>query len=140
MNTTRRIARWLGLGVLAVLGAGTLSALVACGPRPVYAEGLTGVNDVRAVLVVENNNFYDATIYLVLHNRRMERLGDVSGTSTRAILIRDRHSIDGHLTVAVQLVGNAGDVTTDGTYVARGSHPVLTITPYLKATVLTGYP
>lgn len=105
-----------------------LSALVlvmsACGAgqagseRPAEAEPSMDVT-----LEVENQNFYDARIYLLESGTR-RRLGSVPGNDTRSFRFRSRTD---QARFVVDFVGG-GEFTTTSIQVSPGDKVVLTVT------------
>jgi hypothetical protein len=99
-------------------------ALSACGARQTASEGPAEGETTREVtLEVENQNFYDARIYLLESGTRT-RLGSVPGNSTEALQFR---ALTDRAQFVVDFVGG-GEFTTTTIQVSPGDRVVLTVT------------
>lgn len=109
-------AKLLAIGALALVNA-------ACGARQAGVEGPEPGPAREVTVEVENQNFYDARIYLLEFGRRT-RLGNVSGNSTRVFRFR---SPPQEVRFVIDFIG-AGELTTTGIEVSPGDELVLTVT------------
>lgn len=111
------VAQFLALGALALV-------MSACGAGQTGTEGSAEAEPSRNVtLEVENQNFYDARIYLLESGMRT-RLGSVPGNDTRSFRFRARTDQAQFL---VDFVGG-GRLTTTRIQVSPGDTLVLTVT------------
>ncbi len=97
-------------------------AIVACGARRAADEGPAGGRN-EVMIEVENQNFYDARVYMVEFGRR-ERLGSVPGNRSRTFSFRVQ---PGEIRFIVDFIGS-GQITTDGIEISPGDELVLTVT------------
>lgn len=114
MNTA---AKLLAAGALAIVTA-------ACGARQAGGEGpAEGEPTYEVTIEVQNQNFYDARVYVIEFGRR-RRLGGVPGNSTRVFRFRTEPR---EVRFFVDFIGS-GDLTTTGLEVRPGDELVLTLT------------
>jgi hypothetical protein len=96
----------------------------ACGAGRAGSEGSAEAEpSLEVTLEVENQNFYDARIY-VLESGTRTRLGSVPGNSTQAFRFRARIE---QAQFVVDFVGS-GEFTTTPIQVSPGDRVVLTVT------------
>jgi hypothetical protein len=111
--------------VVVPLAVGALAlVLSACGAGQAGSEGSAEAEPSRDVaLEVENQNFYDARVYLLESGTRT-RLGSVPGNSTGSFRFRSR--ID-EARFFIDFVGG-GQFTTTSVQVSPGDQLILTVT------------
>lgn len=113
----KSVAMYLAVGALALV-------ISACGAGQVASEGPAEAAPSRDVtLEVENQNFYDARIYLLESGTRT-RLGSVPGSSTRSFKFR---AMTDQAQFVVDFVGG-GEFNTTTIQVSPGDQVVLTVT------------
>ncbi len=106
-----------------IAGGATAMVVAACGARQAGGEGPAEREPTFEVTIeVENQNFYDARIYLLEFGSRT-RLGSVPGNSTRVFRFRAEPR---EVRVYVDFIGS-GDLTTTGVAVSPGDELVLTL-------------
>lgn len=105
----------IGVGVLTV-------AIAACGARQAADQGSAAEPAYEVTIEVENQNFYDARVYLLKFGRR-ERLGSVSGNGARVFSFRVE---PGEVRFFVDFIGS-GEFTTRGMEVSPGDELVLIV-------------
>ena len=111
------VAEFLALAALALV-------MSACGAGQAGTEGSAEAEPSRDVtLEVENQNFYDARIYLLESGTRT-RLGSVPGNDTRSFRFRARTD---EAQFVVDFVGG-GEFTTTSIQVSPGDRVVLSVT------------
>ncbi len=108
-----------------LVGVSALALLISdCGARQAGGEGpAEGEPSLEVTLQVENQNFYDARIYLLESGTRT-RLGNVPGNSTRSFRFRSRTNAARFI---IDFVGG-GELTTTSVQVSPGDQLVLTVT------------
>jgi hypothetical protein len=110
--------------VLSLAVSAVALVLSACGAAQTGSEGSAQAEPSRDVtLEVENQNFYDARIYLLESGTR-RRLGSVPGNDTRSFRFRARTA---EARFVVDFVGS-GEFNTTSIQVSPGDHVVLTVT------------
>jgi hypothetical protein len=111
-----------------ILGLGCLLAAAPAGQAPaILAAGAQDSLPQRGMSIdVENDNFYDATIYAVRPGQR-QRIGDVTGLGKRSFTFRWP---DGDLRLEIDLLA-VGAYYTQVMDVQQGDRLQLTVLPYL---------
>ncbi|NIN72747.1 MAG: hypothetical protein GTO46_12655 [Gemmatimonadetes bacterium] len=108
---------------LCAVGALTLT-VAACAARQAADEGAAVGGTGREVTIeVENQNFYDARIYVVEYGRR-RRLGSVPGHGTRVFQFRVDPT---EVRFVIDFIGS-GQLTTNIRNVRPGDELLLTVT------------
>jgi hypothetical protein len=117
------LAKWIPiLGVACLIGA----APGGGGPTPAVAQVQDSVTRRGISLEVDNQNFYDATIYAVRPGLR-QRVGYVTGEGKDTFTFRWP---DGDLQVEIDLLA-VGSYYTQVMDVQQGDELQLTVLPYL---------
>lgn len=109
-----------------LVAVGALTAMTAaCAAHQATDEGAAPGETGREVTIeVQNQNFYDARIYLIELGTRT-RLGNVSGNSTRVFRFSAEQT---EIQILVDFIGGGGGFTTDIMVVNPGEELLLIVT------------
>jgi hypothetical protein len=110
---------------------------VACGPAVApIASGYTGSPDDQILLRVNNNNWHDMRVYLILGDESiLLRLGTVTSQSSRTFRIRTLRS-DGTVQLVLRPLGTRNAFPTPRVLVESGEMVRLDIENHLALTTL----
>ena len=123
MTGNFRAASWPRLLLLcAAVGTGACASNAG---RPVVADEDYAIQDEEVLVTVENQNFKDAVVYAVWGAGERDRLGLVTGHTTKTLTAPFK---PGDLRIEVDFIAG-DDVLTESMGVFHGDHVQVTIPP-----------